>query len=129
MAVPYRWYMASSSVSSVRLRLVRRWVRWHQCKPTESEKLSQLSLITLHDRSPTSGGQYHWVAQLAPRKYSILLGWYTGKTSMKVVPYNLLTHRRMGLSSCMAGCYSGTSVPRRDSDSGSPGPKRRHICL
>ena len=29
--------------------------------------------------SPTSGGQYHWVAQLAPRKYSVILGWYTGK--------------------------------------------------
>lgn len=36
-AVPYRWYMASSSVSLVRSQLVRRWVRWHQCKPTVSE--------------------------------------------------------------------------------------------
>ena len=27
-------------------------------------------------------GQYHWVAQLAPRKYSLLLGWYTGWVSV-----------------------------------------------
>ncbi|OBT91591.1 hypothetical protein VE01_10363 [Pseudogymnoascus verrucosus] len=40
------------------------------------------SLGEMASMSPTSGGQYHWVAQLAPRKYSILLGWYTGWASV-----------------------------------------------
>lgn len=40
------------------------------------------SLAEMASMSPTSGGQYHWVAQLAPQRWSIILGWYTGWVSV-----------------------------------------------
>lgn len=36
------------------------------------------SLAEMASMSPTSGGQYHWVALLAPRRYSILFSWFAG---------------------------------------------------
>lgn len=30
-------------------------------------------------RAPTSGGQYHWVAMLAPPKSKVFLSWFTGE--------------------------------------------------
>lgn len=32
-------------------------------------------------RFPTSGGQYHFAAKLAPKKYSVFLSWITGWVS------------------------------------------------
>ena len=29
-------------------------------------------------RAPTSGGQYHWVAQLAPRRFAVTFSWAAG---------------------------------------------------
>lgn len=50
-----------------------------------------MSLAEMASMAPTSGGQYHWVSELAPRKYQrflsylvgwlCLLGWQTGGTS------------------------------------------------
>ncbi|RWA09390.1 hypothetical protein EKO27_g5710 [Xylaria grammica] len=36
------------------------------------------SLAEMASISPTSGGQYHWVALLAPRRYAILFSWFAG---------------------------------------------------
>ncbi|KAI0019842.1 putative amino acid permease [Xylariomycetidae sp. FL0641] len=36
------------------------------------------SLAEMASISPTSGGQYHWVALLAPGRYSILFSWFAG---------------------------------------------------
>ncbi|KAI1335306.1 putative amino acid permease [Xylariaceae sp. FL0016] len=36
------------------------------------------SLAEMASISPTSGGQYHWVAVLAPARYSILCSWFAG---------------------------------------------------
>ncbi|KAI1076552.1 putative amino acid permease [Whalleya microplaca] len=36
------------------------------------------SLAEMASISPTSGGQYHWVALLAPHRYSILFSWFAG---------------------------------------------------
>ena len=30
-------------------------------------------------RSPTSGGQYHWVSEFAPKSYQRFLSWFVGK--------------------------------------------------
>jgi choline transport protein len=39
------------------------------------------SLAELVSMYPTSGGQYHFVAMLAPPKYSVFLSWITGWVS------------------------------------------------
>lgn len=36
------------------------------------------SLAEMASFAPTSGGQYHWVSMLAPKKYSNFLSWITG---------------------------------------------------
>lgn len=36
------------------------------------------SLAEMASISPTSGGQYHWVALLAPSRYAILCSWFAG---------------------------------------------------
>lgn len=36
------------------------------------------SLAEMASISPTSGGQYHWVALLAPTRYAILFSWFAG---------------------------------------------------
>lgn len=36
------------------------------------------SLAEMASFAPTSGGQYHWVSLLAPKKYSVFLSWLTG---------------------------------------------------
>lgn len=36
------------------------------------------SLGEMASMAPTSGGQYHWVAILAPPKYRVVLSWCTG---------------------------------------------------
>ncbi|OTB15086.1 hypothetical protein K445DRAFT_23100 [Daldinia sp. EC12] len=36
------------------------------------------SLAEMASISPTSGGQYHWVALLAPRRYAVLFSWFAG---------------------------------------------------
>ncbi|KAI1268033.1 putative amino acid permease [Xylariaceae sp. FL1019] len=36
------------------------------------------SLAEMASISPTSGGQYHWVALLAPHRYAILFSWFAG---------------------------------------------------
>lgn len=36
------------------------------------------SLAEMASFAPTSGGQYHWVAMLAPNRSSIFLSWLTG---------------------------------------------------
>ncbi|KAI2636960.1 putative amino acid permease [Hypomontagnella submonticulosa] len=36
------------------------------------------SLAEMASISPTSGGQYHWVALLAPSRYAILFSWFAG---------------------------------------------------
>ncbi|KIW46646.1 hypothetical protein, variant [Exophiala oligosperma] len=37
-----------------------------------------LSLAELSSSFPTSGGQYHWTAELAPKRWAPLLSWYCG---------------------------------------------------
>ena len=37
-------------------------------------------LLLMMGRSPTSGGQYHWVAQLAPARYAVTFSWAAGKS-------------------------------------------------
>ncbi|EXJ89092.1 hypothetical protein A1O3_02156 [Capronia epimyces CBS 606.96] len=37
-----------------------------------------LSLAELSSSYPTSGGQYHWTAELAPKKWAPILSWYCG---------------------------------------------------
>ena len=36
------------------------------------------SLAEMASFAPTSGGQYHWVSMLAPKKYSVFISWITG---------------------------------------------------
>lgn len=36
------------------------------------------SLAELASMWPTSGGQYHWTAMLAPEKYKVFLSWLCG---------------------------------------------------
>jgi len=36
------------------------------------------SLAEMASFAPTSGGQYHWVAMLAPKGTSVFLSWLTG---------------------------------------------------
>ena len=36
------------------------------------------SLAEMASISPTSGGQYHWVALLAPRRFAIIFSWFAG---------------------------------------------------
>lgn len=36
------------------------------------------SLAEMASFAPTSGGQYHWVSMLAPKKYSKFISWITG---------------------------------------------------
>ncbi|KAH8696441.1 amino acid/polyamine transporter I [Talaromyces proteolyticus] len=40
------------------------------------------SLGELASMSPTSGGQYHWVAQLSPEKSKVFLSWLTGWSAL-----------------------------------------------
>jgi choline transport protein len=40
-----------------------------------------LSLAEMVSMAPTSGGQYHWVSEFAPRKWQRLLSYYTGWVS------------------------------------------------
>ena len=49
------------------------------------------SLAEMASMAPTSGGQYHWVSMLAPRRYSIFLSWITGwfaNTRLDCKPYS-----------------------------------------
>ena len=36
-------------------------------------------LMFVNNRAPTSGGQYHWVSEFAPRKYQKFLSFIVGK--------------------------------------------------
>ncbi len=68
--------MAISLHSSVHWQHVLQWPRWPRC--------TSLSILPLGQqlnecyRYPISGGQYHWVALLAPRKHAKFLSWLTG---------------------------------------------------
>lgn len=61
---------------------------------------------TNHIRSPTSGGQYHWVSQLAPARSAVVFSWTAGKRSLPNSPSAILAYwfDRMGLDLCQAVC-------------------------
>lgn len=48
--------------------------------------------------SPTSGGQYHWVALLAPRKYAIVFSWFAGWFISRIVFCSVVTLYRLDYS-------------------------------
>jgi amino acid transporter len=49
------------------------------CVATHQKFLTSGSLCG--NRAPTSGGQYHWVSEMAPRKYQKFLSYMVGKVS------------------------------------------------
>ena len=58
---------------------------------------------------PTSGGQYHWVALLAPPKWSKFLSWLTGMMAFEVHINNANTPPGwLSVLGWQAGCTSGT---------------------
>lgn len=71
--------MAISLHSLVRLLHAHPWQRWLQCSSLSFQVLQyKRRIITNLLRYPISGGQYHWVALLAPRRYAKFLSWLTG---------------------------------------------------
>lgn len=56
-------------------------------------------------RSPTSGGQYHWVSQLAPARFAVVFSWAAGKLSLlKSSSAAIAYYTRMGLDLCPTVC-------------------------
>jgi choline transport protein len=52
------------------------WRKWLRCtSPVSSNGIQELIRVL---RYPISGGQYHWVALLAPREHAKFLSWLTG---------------------------------------------------
>jgi amino acid transporter len=69
--------MGSSFVGSELWLQQPRWLKWRQC----AKVLIPIQLQTRADenhRAPTSSGQYHWVAMLAPKSQAVFLSWVTG---------------------------------------------------
>ena len=70
-------------------------------------------------RAPTSGGQYHWVAQLAPTRFARTFSWAAGTMNLLRSLRRSCTHiARLGLhfrtSICLReyGLCSGSDDPR-----------------
>lgn len=68
-------------------------------------------------RAPTSGGQYHWVAMLAPPKYSAFLSWFTGLPPEKHLLRAIKTDKGLGWVSTIgwnantaAGAFFGATM-------------------
>lgn len=70
----------------VHVSLCRRRKRAFECHRARIRMPTYAHLLTaLLPRYPTSGGQYHWVAILAPPRYSKFLSWLCG-TKQNLVP-------------------------------------------
>ena len=52
------------------------WENWHRC--THPNKRQSHLIADITNRAPTAGGQYHWVAMLAPRSSRKVLSYITG---------------------------------------------------
>jgi hypothetical protein len=77
---------------------------------TLSAKIAQM--LNIANRYPISGGQYHWVALLAPPRYAKFLSWLTGGCFGQGLIISL-TINRLGLHHRMAGSCIDWHLPRR----------------
>ena len=69
------------------------------------------SLAELASIWPTSGGQYHWTAMLAPPSQRVVLSWFCGRSSATDQPS--LCHIWLNLSSHRLDCDSRMGCERR----------------
>lgn len=80
--------------------------------------LSSQSTKTDRSRAPTSGGQYHWVAQLAPARFAVTFSWAAGaipslrpaESCAKVIRLGL--NFRTFICLCQCGFRSSSDDPR-----------------
>lgn len=85
--------LCSLSPQSAWASLLFRWPKWLQCryKGAEAQVVAVKSEVN-EIRAPTSGGQYHWVSEFAPKRHQkflsymvgwlCVLGWQTGIASI-----------------------------------------------
>lgn len=67
-------------------------------------------------RAPTSGGQYHWVAQLAPARFAVTFSWAAGGTPSWFKAF-LAYLNRLGNSSRETVCLRRCCIHSRPDDS------------
>jgi choline transport protein len=48
-----------------------------------------MSLAEMASMAPTSGGQYHWVSEFAPRKYQKFLSYMSGEIQYYHSPWSI----------------------------------------
>ena len=87
--------MASSYLSSAHSLRPCLWQSWHPCKHAKNTFENLLNGFgQRQDRgSPTSGGQYHWVAELAPRRFALTFSWTAGELHCRIASRRTHTGR------------------------------------
>lgn len=76
---------------------------------------AERAFILTYPRAPTSGGQYHWCAMLAPTSCMKFLSYITGRAFRNSpVSNNLTLQFRLGCRHWMAGCICFCYIPGRN---------------
>lgn len=102
----------SSAFASACVSSCSQWLSWHQCKHT---KPSSLELLTDRPRAPTSGGQYHWVSELAPKQHQKFLSYLVGMSRFDPSHNNIADTKApgwmcvIGWQAAMATCALATT--------------------
>ncbi len=69
--------MATSLSGSVQPLCLLQWLNWRLCKDIGAYPALLREIYQSH-RAPTSGGQYHWIAQLAPPSCRTFMSYIMG---------------------------------------------------